>query len=248
MNLSIFLYLVFGVFHFVFPPYIPPFDHAHRCPGTGINDYAFYGFIADQGIVDDPLERNVLISPESAIAGDDVFGLGVVEAVGDALCAEAPEDHRVNGADTGATEHCIGQFGNHTHIYTNTVSFLYTIVYEHLRYLANPLVQPVIGNDAYPLFRVVRLPDNGGFIAHRCQVPVDAVLGDVQFCSFEPFYPGLLEIPFQDLVPFPAPGKMSGNIAPERLRVFNALLIICMILIKRRDLKRIRHNNRFSTA
>ena len=90
-----------------------------------------------------------------------------------------------------ATEHRIGQFGESCPIYTNASPFL-----PHcLRAFAlpgKPAYAAGYGNDAYPLFRVVRVPDNGGFIAHRCQMPVDAVLGDVQLSSFEPFYPGLL--------------------------------------------------------
>ena len=82
----------------------------------------------------------------------------------------------------------------------------------------------------------IGLPDQGGLIAFGGDMTIEAVLGNIQFTTFEPFYFGLCKIPFQHLVPFFTPGKIFGHIGPESGRIFDTFLISCFVLVEGFDL------------
>jgi len=67
------------------------------------------------------------------------------------------------------------------------------------------------------------------------QMAVEAVLGDVQFPTYEPLHIWLDEIPFQHLVPLFLPDKRFGLLGPERFGIGHAGGIIPLILLKSSD-------------
>ena len=76
---------------------------------------------------------------------------------------------------------------------------------------------------------IIRLPDDGRFIADGGNVAVEAVFGDVEFSAGEPFHIGAGEVPLQDFAPFFSPREMTGLLRPEVLGVGKAFLILCAI-------------------
>ena len=98
-----------------------------------------------------------------------------------------------------------------------------------------------IGEDSMVFLRIIRLPDNGGFVPHHPEMPVQAVLRDVQLASLEPLYIVIFKIPFQQFIPALAPVKMTGNIRPESFRIIHTFFIRLLVLFVTRDLVRIMH-------
>jgi hypothetical protein len=86
-------------------------------------------------------------------------------------------------------------------------------------------VQTVIGKYTMVLLRIIGFPDECGLVTFVGQMPVEAVFGDVEFTANEPFYTWFFEIPIEDLVPFFAPLKMTGDLTPKCFRVVDALII-----------------------
>jgi hypothetical protein len=75
----------------------------------------------------------------------------------------------------------------------------------------------------YAVQRIVGLPDDSRLIAHAFQMPVDAILCDIETAIDKPFYIRFSEVPFQHLIPFPAPDKLCGYVIPELFRLLYAL-------------------------
>src|ERR1700744_6720739 len=129
------------------------------------------------------------------------------------------------GAYPRASQNGYGQFWHHGHIDTNTVASFCAIVLQYIGELANCFVQLFIGEYAVILVRVVRFPDDGGFVAQRFQVTVEAILGNIELSALEPFYFWFGKVPFQYLIPFFAPIKIVGYFLPELFGLFNTLFI-----------------------
>ena len=119
----------FYLFNFIFPPQVSAFQHTYRRTGAGTNNYFFYRRTSHQSIVHNGFQRNVLCSTVGAIAGDNETALCILYPVGDRLSAETTEYNGVYGTYTGAGEYRYGEFRNHSHIYTYTISLLYAVVF-----------------------------------------------------------------------------------------------------------------------
>ena len=93
-----------------------------------VDDYTFDKLAADQRIINHIFQRDVFGATEGTIAGDDEFGIGILQAVGNALCTESAKDDRVNGADPCTAQNGDGQLRDHPHVNANTVAFFDAIV------------------------------------------------------------------------------------------------------------------------
>ena len=142
-------------------------------------------------------------------------------------------------AYAGTSQYGNGQLGYHAHVYAYTVALGNAIVLEHTGKLTHLVVQIAVGDDPMVFFGVVGFPDDGRFVAQPAQVPVQAILGNIQFGTLEPFYIGCVEIPFQQCVPTFPPEKRRGNCAPVTFRVCDTFIVGRFIFFVRLYLIRI---------
>ncbi len=166
--------------YFVFPPEVAALDHADGCVGAGEHyDLGDEGALYEC-IVYDTFEGYLFVAPVGTIAGDDGMCLSILEPIGNGLSAEATKDDAVYGAYAGAGEHCYCQLGHHAHVEADAVALADAVVFEDIGKLTYFVVEVAVGNDAVVFFGVVGLPDDGGFVAQRAEVPIEAVFGDVE--------------------------------------------------------------------
>ena len=85
--------------------------------------------------------------------------------------------------------------------------------------------------------RVIGLPYDGGLVADRFEMTVQAIFGDVQFAALEPLDLGFAEIPLQNTIPLLLPGKMFSDFTPKSLRILDAFFILLFVLLKGIDMK-----------
>ena len=96
------------------------------------DDHALHLGIADEGVVDILLDGDDLPTAVAGVGGDDNFRATIGEAVLDAIAAESAENHGVDGADAGATEHGDDGFGNERHVDQNAVAFFHAVPLEDI--------------------------------------------------------------------------------------------------------------------
>src|SRR5438270_14037431 len=73
-------------------------------------------------------------------------------------------------------------------------------------------------------------PDDGGFVpAPRGQVPIQAVVGEVQLAADEPFRPW--GVPLEDLCPWLKPFELARDPGPESLRIGVGFLVQPLVLL-----------------
>ena len=159
-----------------------------------------------------------------------------MDAVRNGLGRKSTENNRVNRANARTSQNRNRQLGNHAHVQAHAVAFLYTIVLEHIGKLHDLKVQLFVRQYPVVIFRVVGLKNQSRLIAQCGKMPVQTVLGDVQLSPRKPFNVGFFEIPVEHPIPFLAPHKMLGNVAPELLRFFNALRVVQLVLLDGADL------------
>ena len=125
-------------------------------------------------------------------------------------------------ADAGASEHGNGRLGNVRHVNEHSIALLASIALQDTREDADFAVKLMIGEHAP--FAGLAFPNNGGFVAARAgEMPVQAVLGDIELAANEPF--GKRRPPIENLCPLLPPQQIGGLFCPklfgrlDRLRV-----------------------------
>ena len=130
------------------------------------------GVLERQRLVHILLERHHGAPPKAAVGGDDKFGLGILDPVGDGLGAEPTEDDGVNGTDAGAGEHGDGGFRDHRQVDEHAIARRDAVALEHVGESADLMMKLFIGEDAF-LARFVgggwlALPDQRGLVGSGC--------------------------------------------------------------------------------
>jgi hypothetical protein len=100
------------------------------------------------GLVGGRLQREDLAAPVAAVGGDEHLGLGVVDAVGEALGAEPAEHHAVRGADAGAGQHGHRGLGDHRQVDVDAVALADTEVLQRVGELLHLGEQLGVGDGA----------------------------------------------------------------------------------------------------
>ena len=137
----------------------------------------------------------------------------------------------MHGPDAGTGEHGVGGLGNHRHIDTDTIALLHTARLQQVGQAANLLVQLGIG-DVLAVGGVVTLPDDGGLVRPRGQVPVDTVDGHVQFAVGKPGGVPATQILFVHLGKRLLPlQKVFGLLGPEGLRILDGFAVELFIVL-----------------
>ena len=170
----------------VVPPLVARRLKRDRSPGAFVHDHVLHAFAATQSerFVNGGLERDFLAAAHLSIGRDDRDSPGVDNALLQALRREAAEHDRVRRADPRAGLHRGHHLDRHRHIDDDALAFLDAESLQRVRELADPVVELPVG-DLRDL-AVVRLENDGGLVALRLQVPVEAVVGSVELAIMEP--------------------------------------------------------------
>ena len=88
---------------------------------------------------------------------------------------------------------------------------------------------------------IVGLKNQCGLDSAGVEVPVKAILSNVELGAFKPFNSRLLKIPFKHLVPFALPAKVLGYIAPKCFGIVRCCLVRVEVLGMGANLVRVIH-------
>ncbi len=91
----------------------------------------------------------------------------------------------MNRTDASAGQHGVGGFGNHRKINGDAIAFAYTVLLQHIGEAADAAIKLIVG-DVPVVIGIIALPDQGRLIATLFQMPVDAIVGDVQDAVLKP--------------------------------------------------------------
>ena len=133
------------------------------------------------------LQRCNATATRSVVGRDDDLGVRSVDPGGKGVRGEPGKYDGVDGADAGASEHGVGSFRDHRQINHHTIAFVHTQLFENVGHLADLAVQLGVCDVQSGILGIIRFPDDGGLIAARFQMAVDAIGRDVQHTVFEPF-------------------------------------------------------------
>ncbi len=98
--------------------------------------------------IDIGLERNLLTTSPTMIAGDNQLGSTVVIAVGNCFAGEATKDDRMNRADPSTGQHGNRQLSCQRHVDRNTITRFDAVALQDVSELANFVMQLLIGQCA----------------------------------------------------------------------------------------------------
>ncbi|MBA7591266.1 hypothetical protein ES708_33418 [subsurface metagenome] len=115
----------------------------------------------------------------------------------------------MDSPDSGAGQHGNGQFENHGQIDGNPIAFLDAVLLEHVGELTDLVIKLLIGKRL--AVADVPFPNEGSFIlSPGCEVPVQAVIANIELAADEPLMLGVLKIGDQHLVPLLIPVELLG--------------------------------------
>ncbi len=202
----------------VVPPHVlvGPLDVG---PGAAHDEHVLdRGVLARHGLVDGGLERSGLALAVLPVGGDDHAGLGVGDAGADGVGAEPAEHHRVRGAEAGAGQHRHDRLGDHGQVDRDPVALGHTQLGEGVGGLADAALQLGIRDRLGAALGALEV-DGDPLAVAGLDVPVDAVVGDVELAVGEPRRERRVA-PVQDLGEVLAPGDVLPRlVGPEALEV-----------------------------
>ena len=175
---------------------IAALDHRDVGPGVGDDQHGLddAGPRPFEGGIDIGLERHPLAAAQALVGGDDDLRAAVLDPSCQTVGREAAEDHGMDGADAGAGQHGHGRRRDHRQIQGDPVALHHAEAFEHIGHAADFGVEFPIGQAAGQ-GRLVALPEDGGVVATGLEMPVEAVVRDIQHPVCEPADPeiGLVE-------------------------------------------------------
>ena len=209
------------------PPFLPagvaagaPYDQAGMHIGTGL-----------QGGVGVEFQGDVPAAANAFVGGDQGLAIRVEDTVLQGFRGKAAKDYRVHRPDAGAGQHGVGGLGNHGHVDTDTVALAHPALLEHVGQFADVFLQFRIG-DVLAGGGIVALPDEGGLAGSLRQVPVDAVVADIELAAREPGGLTLDEIEINHFIPGFVPAEEClGLLRPEAVRVLDGTLVHGLVLL-----------------
>ncbi len=171
------------------------------------------GARAGQRLVDGRLQRAGRALAVAAVGGDHDAGIGVLDAGGQCVGRVAAEDDRVRRADPGAGQQRDGRLGDHRQVDRHTVAGVHPEFGERVGRLADLVFEFRVG-DAAAVARLALEVQGDAVAVSGLDVPVDAVVGDVQLPVREPFGEGRVR-PVERLGRFGPPAEPAGLLRPR---------------------------------
>ena len=137
-------------------------------------------------LVGDVLERHGRAAAPRLVLGDEHLAAHVVHPVGERVGREAAEDDGVRRAEARAREHRDRGLGDHAEVDPDGRALLDAELLERVREPDDLALQVGVGDRA-PVADGLALPVEGDPVAApRLDVPVDAVVGDVELAAEVP--------------------------------------------------------------
>ena len=170
------------------------------------------------------LEADLLAAPPAAVRGDQDLRAAVVDPARQRLRGEPAEHDRVRRADPGAGEHRDRQLRDHRHVDRDPVA-LRDARARAARWRPSELSRMQVRVGQRPGVAGLADPVVGDLVAEaRLDVPVDAVVGDVELAAGEPLRER--QIPLERRVERLRPGQPLARLrGPERLVVGLRLVV-----------------------
>ncbi|MNZ61758.1 hypothetical protein D3C78_798590 [compost metagenome] len=210
---------------------VPSFDPIHLYVSALDHQHGAHVRAALQRLVDVLLEWHGPAAAHAFVGGDHGAAVSVEDAVAQGVRGETAEHHRVHCADAGTGKHGVGCLGNHRHVDAHAVAFFHATAFQHVGQAADVFMQLFVG-DRCRVGRVVAFPDDGDLIAAFFQVPVDAVVADIQLRTGKPAGLAGLQVVALDGFPGRAPvEKTRGLFGPEGAGVFNGFAVQALIVV-----------------
>ena len=204
----------------VVPPHVATLDHGRA--RALVADPADHEHVLDgrgrlERFVDGRLERRRLAAAPAAVGGDDELRLRVVDPVAQRLGGEPAEDDRVRRADPGAGQHRDGQLRDHRHVDGDPVAGPDAELDQRVGGLLDLALEVGVGDR--PGVAGLADPVVGDLVAEPAlDVPVDAVVGDVELAADEPL--GERQVPLERRLERLDPVEpLAGEIRPEGLGI-----------------------------
>lgn len=173
----------------VVPPHVAGVVEGDVLAGAAHDEDVFDVAGLLDGFVDGGFEGGGLAAAVAAVAGDDDLGVGVLDAGGERVGGEAAEDDGVGGADAGAGQHGDGGLGDHRHVDGDPVALADAEVEEGVRGAGDLVLEFGVGDGAAVAGFALEV-DGDPVSVSGLDVPVHAVVGDVESAVLEPFREG----------------------------------------------------------
>ncbi len=208
--------------HRVVPPDVAIVVPRDLVAGALHDEHVFDGLLrartaVAERLVDGWLERRDPALAVAAVGGDDELRAGVVDARAEAVGGEAAEDDGVDRPDAGDSEHCGDRLGDHRHVDRDAVAVTDAQTLEHVGGPLDLVGQLGIGDAA--LVARLTLPQQCDAVAVAgLDVPVEAVVGDVELAVGEPLRERWVR-PVQHLGERGVPVQAARLLGPECLTV-----------------------------
>ncbi len=218
----------------VLQPQVAPRFHRDLAVGTAGDQHLLDDAHAFDRLVDRRLERDALAAAQALVGGDHHLGPGVEDAAAQRLGGEAGEDHRVDRADARAGEHGVGELGDHRQVDAHPVALAHAEAQEDVGDAGDVVLQVAVG-DVAVLARLVAGPDDGGLLALRGEVAVDAVVAGVQAPAGVPGEVDLVHVHVHDAARLMEPIDDLRLFLPETVGVLDRPAVQRLVLIQAFD-------------
>jgi hypothetical protein len=219
--------------HHIVEPAVARGLHVHRAAGMADHQYGFHRVGAGQlerGI-DIGLQRDLLATAQAFIGGDDQFAGAVADAIGNRVRREPAEHHRVDRTDARTGQHGHGRIDNHRQIDGDAVALLHAEAAQRIAEPAGALVQRAIGDVLGRRVRAVRFEQQGGLVATRFQLAVQAVHAGIELAVFKPLdvEVGQVVADVLDDAGLLEPLQPLRRFAPERIGIGDRGLVLLLV-------------------
>ena len=225
-----------GRVHGLLPVDIPAIDHRglfHRA----LQDDAVVRFVRGEidGLVQQRLVGDDPARLDTAGGGDDGLGSGVVDAHRQLIGGKAAEDHRVDGAEAGASQHGDRRLGHHGHVDDDAVALADPMRRQHAGELGDLVAQLSVGEGLDGVGDRAVVDQRRLVAAAVLDMQVEGVVAGVALGADEPAIEGLVAV-VEDLVPLLVPVDCFRGLAPEPLGVRDGTLEDLVIAPRHRRL------------
>ena len=202
---------------------VPPVLHLAGRPLAAHDDDLLERLEVPHDLIDAILHRRGLALAGGPVDGDQDLRLGELHPLAYRLGREATEDDVVRRADPGAGEHRHHDLGDHRQVDPDDIARLDSEILQRAGEALHLGQELGIGDVA--LIALLAAPVEGDPLTPALlDMPVEAVVGDVQLAAGEPLVEGRLGV-LQDLLPGPEPMQLFGLGCPPALRVGGRLLV-----------------------
>ena len=216
-----------GVGDGLVPPLVAAVRPGGVDTGSAHHQHVLDGAVGAQSrdrLVDPLLERHRRTAAVLSVAGDDQFGLGILDAGLERRGREPREHHAVHRAQPGARQHRDDRLGHHRHVDRHPVTGPQAEVGQRVGGAAHLVLEFGVGDRAGVVHRLTDPVDRHAVAVAGLDVAVDAVVRDVELAADEPLGERGIR-PVEYVGERGVPGQPVGLLGPECQPVRLGLLV-----------------------